>query len=78
MIDKESWLGRQYETKKASSTWYKDAHFNSVHDITDQLQQAGFTTFEYWQTLYTDKEELAEPLPGFGKGGFVIIRSQKI
>jgi hypothetical protein len=49
-----------------------------VHEISDQLQQAGFTNFEYWQTLVTNKEELAEPLPGFGKGGFVVIRSHKI
>ena len=78
MIDKDSELGKQYETKKATSIWYKDAHFHSVHEITDQLQQAGFTSFEYWQTLFTNKEELTDPLPEFGKGGFVVIRSQKI
>jgi ubiquinone/menaquinone biosynthesis C-methylase UbiE len=78
MIDKDSELGMQYEAKKSTSIWYKDAHFHSVHEITDQLHQAGFTNFEYWQTLFTDKEELTEPLPGFGKGGFVVIRSQKI
>jgi ubiquinone/menaquinone biosynthesis C-methylase UbiE len=78
MIDKDSELGKQYEAKKATSIWYKDAHFHSVHEITDQLQQAGFTNFEYWQTLFTNKEELTDTLPGFGKGGFVVIRSQKI
>jgi ubiquinone/menaquinone biosynthesis C-methylase UbiE len=78
MIDKDSELGKQYEAKKTTSIWYKDAHFHSVHEITDQLQQAGFTNFEYWQTLFTNKEELTNPLPGFGKGGFVVIRSQKI
>lgn len=78
MIDKDSELGKQYEIKKATSIWYKDAHFHSVHEISDHLQQAGFTNFEYWQTLFSDKEELTDPLPGFGKGGFVVIRSQKI
>ncbi|MBS4065496.1 MAG: class I SAM-dependent methyltransferase [Chitinophagaceae bacterium] len=78
MIDKDSELGKQYQGKKTTSIWYKDAHFHSVHEITDQLQQAGFTNFEYWQTLFTNTEELSEPLPGFGKGGFVVIRSQKI
>lgn len=78
MIDKESRLGKQYEKKKATSIWYKDAHFHSVPEITKQLQLAGFTNFEYWQTLFTDKEELTDPLPGFGKGGFVVICSQKI
>jgi ubiquinone/menaquinone biosynthesis C-methylase UbiE len=78
MIDKDSELGKQYEMKKATSIWYKDAHFHSVKEITDQLQQAGFTNFEYRQTLFNNKEELTEPLPGFGEGGFVVIRSQKI
>lgn len=78
MIDKDSELGKQYEAKKATSIWYKDAHFHSVHEMTDQLQQAGFTNFEYWQTLFTNKEELVDPLPGFGKGGFIVIHSQKI
>jgi len=78
MIDKDSELGKQYEMKKTTNIWYKDAHFHSVHEITDQLQQAGFTNFEYWQTLFTENEELTNPLPGFGKGGFVVIRSQKI
>lgn len=58
--------------KTITSVWYKDAHFHSVNEITDQLQQTGFTNFEYWQTLFTDKEELTEALPGFG------IRSQKM
>lgn len=78
MIDKDSELGKLYEAKRVTSIWYKDANFHSVHEITNLLQQAGFTNFDYWQTLFTDKEELTEPLPGFGKGGFVVIRSQKI
>ena len=78
MIDKISAMGRQYEAKKAASPWYKDAHFHTVPEITDMMHQAGFGEFEYWQTLFTGKEELTEPLPGFGKGSFVVIRSQKI
>jgi ubiquinone/menaquinone biosynthesis C-methylase UbiE len=77
MIDKDSELGRKYESMKATNPWYRDAHFHSVPEITDLLQQADFTGFEYWQTLFTSKEELTDPLPGFGKGSFVVIRSQK-
>jgi hypothetical protein len=78
MIDKESEIGKKYEAKKTVSLWYKGAHFHSVNEITDLMQQAGFTAFEYWQTLFGNKEELTEPLPGFGKGSFVAIRSQKM
>ncbi|NJO25351.1 MAG: hypothetical protein HC867_05590 [Bacteroidia bacterium] len=63
---------------KTINPWYRDAHFHSVAEITDLMQEAGFTGFEYWQTLFTSKEELIDPLPGFGKGGFAVIRSQKI
>ncbi len=78
MIDKESETGKQYEAKKAISPWYKEAHFHTVPEITGIMQQAGFISFEYWQTLFNSKEELTEPLPGFGKGSFVVIRSKKI
>lgn len=78
MIDKDSEIGKQYQAKKATSPWYKDAHFHSVTEITGLMQQAGFTGFEFWQTLFTSKEELTEPIPGYGKGSFVVIRSQKL
>lgn len=78
IIDKESELGREYEAKKATNPWYKDARFHSTAEITGLMEQAGFTSFEYWQTLSSDKEELNEPIPGWGKGSFVVIRSQKI
>ncbi len=78
IIDKDSAMGKQYKAKKGINSWYKNAHFHSVKEITDQLRQAGFTSFEYWQTLFSNKEEITPPLPGFGKGSFVVIRSQKI
>lgn len=78
LIDSDSELGKQYAAKKESNPWYKDAHFHSVKEITELMQASGFTAFEYWQTLFGNKEELTEPQPGFGKGSFVVIRSQKI
>jgi hypothetical protein len=78
MIDKVNELGKKYESIKATNPWYRDAHFHSVAEITDLMQEAGFKGFEYWQTLFTSKEEWTAPLPGFGKGGFVVVRSQKI
>ena len=77
IIDKESQLGKLYEEKKASSPWYKDAHFHSVGEITTLMAKAGFTEFTYWQTLFTNKEIIEEPVPGFGEGSFVIIRAKK-
>ncbi len=42
------------------------------------MQQSAFASFEYWQTLFTNKEVLTDLLPGFGKVSFVVTRSQKI
>ncbi len=78
MIDKGSELGISYDAQKATNPWYKDARFHAVQEITGFLQQAGFTKFEYWQTIFSSNEELTEPRPGYGTGSFVVIRSQKI
>ena len=78
MIDGDSQLGKKYEAQKATNPWYKDAHFHSVKEITELLEQAGFTQFEYWQTLFSSDEQITEPQPGFGNGSFVVIRSQKM
>lgn len=77
MIDKGSELGKKYEAQKATNPWYKDAHFHSVREISDLLEQSGFTEFEYMQTLFSVSEEITEPEPGSGKGSFVVIKAQK-
>jgi hypothetical protein len=78
MIDKESELGKQYEAQKTTNPWYRDAHFHKIKEITDLLEQADFTQLEYWQTLFGNKEELTDLLPGFGNGSFVVICSKKM
>lgn len=78
IIDKNSALGRKYEIEKVENIFYKDAHFHSTQEITELLQQAGFEKFEYWQTLVkSNKNEIEQPMPGFDKGSFVIIKAIK-
>ncbi len=77
LIDKDSRLGKEYETMKAINPWYKDAHFHSTEEITGLLQQAGFSHFEYCQTLIGNEEKEETPLPGYGKGSFVVIKAGK-
>ncbi|MBI5857740.1 MAG: class I SAM-dependent methyltransferase [Sphingobacteriales bacterium] len=79
LIDKDSRLGKKYEAEKSTNSWYRDAHFHSTEEITQLLQQAGFSHFEYCQTLVGDNETVEEePMPGYGKGGFVVIKAGKI
>lgn len=78
IIDRDSELGKKYETKKAENKFYKDAHFHSTEEITELLTQAGFSNFKYWQTLFKgNSEQIEQPKKGFGKGSFVVIKAEK-
>lgn len=79
IIDKNSELGQQYKKEKSSNEFYKDGHFHSTEEITDLLKQSKFNTFSYWQTLTkTNTNEIEQPLQGFGKGSFVVIKANKV
>ncbi len=78
IIDKDSELGRKYETQKSQSKFYRDAHFHSTEEITDILRQSGFDKFQYWQTLTVLKgDKIENPTDGYGKGSFVVIKAYK-
>lgn len=78
LIDRNSELGKKYEQQKDSNKFYRDAHFHSTEEITELLSQAGFQNFSYWQTLIQANEDMVEqPLQGFGKGSFVVIKAEK-
>ena len=78
IIDKDSFLGKYYREK--NSIFYKEANFFSVKEITDLLKTAGFKRFSYYQTIFKFPDEInsiEKSQKGFGKGGFVVINTQK-
>lgn len=78
IIDKDSPLGRQYESKKAGHAFYNDAHFHSTPETTLLIEKAGFHSFSYWQTLFhPEKEQKETPEAGYGRGSFVVIKAFK-
>lgn len=80
LIDKDSVLGKRYEENKSESKFYKDARFHSVNEIQKELKDAGFSNFEYTQTLLpggVDKYSSVEIKQGYGEGSFVVLRAQK-
>ncbi len=76
-VDRDSPLGKLYESKKERSAFYKDATFYSVDDILSPMKQAGFSDFAFRQTIFRPLEEIEEVEPvqeGYGKGSFVAVR----
>lgn len=78
LIDRNSELGKKYEQQKNTSKFYRDAHFHSTEEITRLLTDAGFGDFGYWQTIMHPAEnKIEQPLEGYGKGSFVVIKAEK-
>ncbi len=78
IIDRESFLGKKYQKKK--SKFYELARFFSVSEIVEMLKDAGFRSFEFFQTIFRSPDEIdtvEETLSGYGKGGFVVISGKK-
>ncbi|AAD36367.1 MAG TPA: SAM-dependent methyltransferase [Thermotoga sp.] len=80
IVDRESFLGREYEKNKEKSVFYKNARFFSTEELMDLMRKAGFEEFKVVQTLFKHPSELSEIEPvkeGYGEGAFVVIRGTK-
>ncbi len=79
-IDKESYIGLQYEQHKPHSTFYRNATFYSVPKVIQELTKAGFKHHAVSQTLFGSLDEIKELQPskeGYGEGSFVVIKATK-
>jgi SAM-dependent methyltransferase len=77
-IDKESEMGQLYEKKKDDNKFYKHARFLGVEQMVRILEQAGFGVRAFYQTLTKPGlTEIEPPLPGYGKGSFVVLQAEK-
>jgi len=77
-VDKESILGKFYQSKRDKSKFYKDASFYSVKVVINFLKKTNFKNFVIRQTVFprqTGKIDTVEE--GYGKGSFVIIKAKK-
>jgi len=80
IIDKESFLGKLYQSKREKSKFLKYANFYSVREILDFLEKLRFRDIKICQTIFKNPQELTEievPKEGYGEGGFVVIRGVK-
>ena len=79
-IDRDSPVGRIYQEKQADNPFYREATFVSTDELVGALEAAGFTEFEFVQTIYHWLDEIdgLEPIEaGYGEGSFVGIRATR-
>ncbi|MDP2845305.1 MAG: hypothetical protein Q8N79_04420 [Candidatus Methanoperedens sp.] len=80
MIDKESFLGKLYESKKKESKFYRHANFYPVRQVLDWLEKLDFKYIKTCQTIFKNPKRITaiEPVKeGHGEGGFIVIAAQK-
>ncbi|MBU2444371.1 MAG: class I SAM-dependent methyltransferase [Bacteroidetes bacterium] len=80
ILDRETALGRIYDSIKSSHKFYKKAKFYSTEEIMIMLQNNGFREIQTCQTIFLNPEsmnEADEVKEGFGEGLFVVINSIK-
>jgi len=79
MLDQDSPLGREYESKKKSSKFYQNANFYSVNQVLEWLRQLEYYHFQIIQTIIKRPEDIEDMEPmkeGHGEGLFVVISAQ--
>jgi len=79
-VDKDSFLGRQYQIHKHENPFYREAIFVGASELDQKLDEAGFAVEEFWQTIFSDLDQvqsLQEAIKGHGEGGFVVISARK-
>lgn len=77
-VDAATRLGNEYEKKKQSSLFYRQAHFHSAAEIKELLSQAGFHVDAERQTIFTFENVPQEIRSGTGEGVFAVIRARKM
>jgi SAM-dependent methyltransferase len=79
-IDRDSPVGRMYQEEQSENPFYRDAVFVSTDELVEALETAGFSAFEFVQTIYHQPDEIDEPEPidsGYGEGSFVGIKASR-
>lgn len=79
-IDRNSPLGQSYESKKQENPFYQNAHFYSTEEILQLLKKTNFKKPLIYQTIFSPIKNIKSPeavMDGYGKGGFVVIKSNK-
>lgn len=75
-IDRESDMGKDYETHQAESVFYREATFYSADEVEQLLRVTGFRIDAWAQTLakpLSETREIEALKPGRGQCAFVVV-----
>lgn len=79
-INRNSELGRLYESRKETSAFYRDARFYSVEEVAGRVKEAGFRSLRFCETVFGDATQLGssglEVRDGYTNGAFVVVGAQ--
>lgn len=78
-IDRDSALGRHYESHREESVFYRDATFYSASEVERLVIDTGLSVLSWAQTLSHSLEETehVEPVrPGRGQCAFVVVHAR--
>ncbi|MCG2616289.1 methyltransferase domain-containing protein [Terrimonas sp. NA20] len=79
-IDKDSEIGKSYESRKDHSTFYATARFFAIDELENEIVNAGFVSLELSQTLFgslDNIQQLQDSKSGYGEGSYIIIKAEK-
>ncbi|HVZ55615.1 MAG TPA: class I SAM-dependent methyltransferase [Chitinophagaceae bacterium] len=79
-IEKNSLIGKYYESIRDSNIFYKQANFYTAKSVRSLLKQAGFRKFTTVQTLFHPLSEINEfepSKPGSDEGSFLVIKAYR-
>ncbi|HEY4754510.1 MAG TPA: hypothetical protein VIH28_00505, partial [Ignavibacteriaceae bacterium] len=78
--DRETELGRTYESMKDSDKFYRNAKFYSTSEVIQLIQKSGFDYLNACQTIFSNPDTMTDPdliRDGYGEGAFVVVNSIK-
>lgn len=79
-LDKERTIAKAYKERGGKSKFYSNAQFYKAKQVEKLLEDCGFKNVKFNQTLFGELEEIQEiqpPIPGYGKGSFVVAKALK-
>lgn len=79
-IDRDTPTGRIYDANKHDSAFYQEATFYSAAEVKSMLEEAGFESTRFIQTIFKDPREMTELEPvkeGYGEGVFCVAKAIK-